>query len=260
MILSDPAVNVEAEKKRERCLGAFQFLKTLGASRALQTKSEVEAAGVLVDYMGFPSHHDPQKNWDSLKCLHHILEAAGDVDAPILDAGSSRRSVILGWLDSLGYRSLYACDLRDKRRDYDKLSIKFSIQDLSQTNYADGFFQAVTCISVIEHGVSLENFAREMSRILRVGGRLLVSTDFWSEPVDCRGIFPYGSLLPEMKIFQPKELNSFRETAQRHGLALIGGLDLSTRDRVIHWERVDRRFTFAFMAFEKVLPGGENRK
>src|SRR3546814_3514491 len=93
----------------------------------------------------------------------------------------------------LGYRELYACDLLRKAPGFfETYGIRFSVQDLTRTDYPDAFFQAVTCVSVIEHNVVLAGFCAEMRRILGPGGLLLVSTAYWSEPVDCTGTFPYG--------------------------------------------------------------------
>lgn len=239
---------IDAPSEVDSVRGLCEFLLRFSQSGALRSRSEIEAASRLVSWMGLSSHHDPQKNWDSLKCLAHVL-ALGDPSSPVLDAGSSRTSVILNWLYRLGYSELFACDIRDKTSMYTDSMIQFSIQDMSKTTYQSGFFQAVTCISVIEHGVELKAFSAEMSRILRPGGYLLVSTDYWSEPIDCSGIFPYGPDAPEMKVFLPGEISEFVSIAAGHGLYLTGPLDLSTDERAVHWARVDRRYTFQFLAF-----------
>src|SRR3546814_12175119 len=84
-----------------------RFLGRLFHCCALHDKAELAAASRLAAAMGLPSHHDPQKNWDTLKCVMHVL-TGGCPTLPVLDAGSSR-SVIGSWLSMLGYRELYAC-------------------------------------------------------------------------------------------------------------------------------------------------------
>lgn len=227
-----------------------RFLARLFRCCALQTKAEVAAASKLVSAMGLPWHHDPQKNWDTLKCLMHIL-AAGRLKVPVLDAGSSK-SVIGSWLSTLGYREIYACDLLEKNGGFfEKYKINFSIQDLTRTNYPIDFFQAVTCVSVIEHNVDLESFCAEMRRVLRPGGLLLVSTDYWDEPIDCTGIYPYGPEGGEMHIFSAREVQDFIALAAKHDLRICTPFDATTRDKAIRWERVDRDYTFAFLAFRR---------
>lgn len=221
----------------------------LSRCNALRSVREIEASSHLVELLGLPSHHDPRKNWDTLKCYHSVLRSTGP-GTPVLDVGGSPKSPILRWLGLAGYSELYACNL-DAKLDRGSTAVRFSVQDLCRTSYEDRFFGAVTSISVIEHGVPLDRYLAEMSRILAPRGVLLTSTDYWSEPVDCSGIFPYGPGMPEMKVFRREELEAFAAMAPRFGFRLSSPLELDTEDRVIHWERVDRRYTFAFIALEK---------
>ncbi|MDC0575540.1 class I SAM-dependent methyltransferase [Nitrosomonadaceae bacterium] len=218
--------------------------------RALQTPAERDAATRLTQLLGLPSHHDPQKNWDTLKCFYYILQSC-DSSSPVLDAGSSSKSVILRWLDMIGFQDLHACDLTEEKAKYKNSRIKFQKQDLSNTNYPSNHFQVITSISVIEHGVALDKYVAEMARLLKPGGLLLTSTDYWSEYIDCRGIYPYGQQMPEMKVFQPSEIEQLCELAESAGLSLCQPLDLTTTEKSVYWERVDREYTFIFFALKK---------
>jgi SAM-dependent methyltransferase len=227
------------------------YLAHLFECRPLQTRQEALAATALVDSLGLPSHHDAQKNWDTFKCIAYVA-SLGDLEAPVLDAGSGARVVAPRWLHQLGYKAIYACDIQGAQKElYKSLGLRFSVQDLTATNYENGFFQAVTCISVIEHNVPLDAFAKEMARILRPGGLLLVSTDYWSEPIDCSGIYPYGFEAGEMKIIDPEELTGFVKMAEAAGMELCEPLQFATTEKAIRWERVDRDYTFTFVAMRK---------
>jgi len=235
----------------EECRELFRFMLRIGGCCALMSRSEAAACTRLLKALGLPSHHDPQKNWDTLKSLYYIVTAT-DVQSPVLDAGSGGRSTILAWLAAFGYHHLYACDIRPiPDRFYRSQRIKFSVQNLTRTDYPDRFFQAVTCISVIEHGVELHGFVREMSRILKMGGVLLISMDYWSEPIDCSGIYPYGKAMGEMKIFRPDQIQELISLAKGEGLSLCSPLELNTAERAVRWERMRREFTFAFVAMKK---------
>lgn len=227
------------------------YIANIRAARPLQTLGEKSAAARLVDLLGLEGHHDPQKNWDTLKCLAYLLDDACP-GGPVLDAGSGDKAVILRWLHRLGRRDLYACDIAPAKSEaLQRYGIEFTRQDLTATTYPDNFFAAVTSISVIEHNVPLGAFVREMRRILKPGGLLLVSTDYWPEPVDCSGIYPYGVAAGEMKLFDRASIADFITLAEAASFELCEAPSFAARERAVRWERVDRDYTFFFVAFRK---------
>lgn len=228
----------------------LDFMRNLFRNRALRSRAEVQAACDLVEWLGLPSHHDAQKNWDTVKCLFFALSQK-KLDLPVLDVGSSR-SVINRWLSAMGLRNLYACDLLAKDPShFEPYGIRFSVQDLTRTSYESQFFGTITSISVIEHNVDLAAYLDEMARLLRPGGLLLTSTDYWSEPVDCTGIFPYGPQGGEMKVFDPEGIRAFVRLAEERGFKLTAPLELATAEKAIRWQRVDREYTFMFVALRR---------
>lgn len=57
--------------------------------------------------------------------------------------------------------------------------------DLQALKYSDGTFDRVTCVSTIEHVVNDVSAMREMLRVVRPGGLVLITTEYnesWSKP------------------------------------------------------------------------------
>jgi len=127
--------------------------------------------------------------------------------------------------------------------------VRFEPGDITKTDYRSGSFDAVTCMSVIEHGVPLAAFAAETARILRPGGVLIVSTDYDQDPPTTTGLQAYG--VP-VHIFGPDEIRAFVDEADRHGLRLLGELALEHAERPVHWKRVGLDYTFIRLSFERM--------
>ncbi len=113
-----------------------------------------------------------------------------------------------------GYRDLHGINLSftDAAR---RGPIRYIPGDLTGTPYADSSFDAITCLSVIEHGVPLSDYFREMFRLLKPGGLLITSTDYWPTPIDTRGQIAHGS---PIKIFSRAEVEAALEIAKSSGL------------------------------------------
>jgi len=61
-------------------------------------------------------------------------------------------------------------------REYEK-SPEFGVSSLDSTGYASEFFDCVFCVSVMEHTDNYGAIVEEFSRILRPGGRLIITFD-----------------------------------------------------------------------------------
>jgi SAM-dependent methyltransferase len=118
------------------------------------------------------------KSWDVDHALDLITRFVPDRDAPVLDMGCFN-SEILYVLHAGGYRRLYGCDL-DRRCRWMAFwnNIRYDVADLTRTSYPDHEFAAVTCLSVVEHGVPVEALVAEARRLLRPGGLFILTTDY----------------------------------------------------------------------------------
>ncbi len=212
----------------------------------LRTAEEWQAAVAECRRLRLPLHHDRPKNWDALGAVATVLTECGP-GARVLDAGSARYSSVLPWLRLYGLSDLVGNNLEfgtDVRRD----GVLFRYGDITATDFPDARFDAVTCMSVVEHGVPLEPFLAESARILRPGGVLVVSTDYDVDPPDTTGIMMYGQ---PVHIFSPDEIRDLVTLAGRHGLDLIGELSLDNPEHPVHWQRTGLDYTFIRLAFRR---------
>ena len=215
----------------------------------LQADTEKNMAVARAVTLGLPSHIERSKNWDSLAALDCIL-ANTRPGANILDAGAELYSVILPWLFLYGYRKLHGINLAFQERTH-RGPIVYDHGDITHTVYEPGSFDAVTCLSVVEHGVDLTAYFREMSRILKPGGILVTSTDYWDTPVDTRGQAAFG--VP-VHIFTELEIKDAIHIAERFGFELTSPVQFGCKEKVVRWLGLD--YTFILFSLRKVSDEG----
>jgi SAM-dependent methyltransferase len=212
----------------------------------LQDRAEWESAVRQLRQLGLPLHRDRPKNWDTLAALGAILRRI-ERSGSILDAGSAMYSTMLPVLWRYGYKRLTGINL-EFRRPLQQGPARFLPGDMTATGFHQGTFDAITCLSVIEHGVDLSAFFREASRLLRRGGVLITSTDFSYEPIDTSGMTAYG--VP-VRIFTPGEIKHALATAADIGLEPTGDLDLRPSEYPVTWKRLGLRYTFLVFTLRK---------
>ena len=146
----------------------------------LATAAQWQASTAEAKKLGLILHHDGPKNWDALGAVSTVLHELG-TDIRVLDAGAARYSNVLPSLALYGVRDLVGNNLEfDRTHSHGK--VRFEPGDATSMMYRDGWFDAVTCMSVIEHGVPIDEFFAESARVLRSGGLLIVSTDYAQNP------------------------------------------------------------------------------
>jgi SAM-dependent methyltransferase len=222
-------------------------------------------------------HHSQIKSWDTYKMIKMMSSA--NRESFVLDVGCYE-SPILPMLKRLGFIDLYGCDLVLKSSDcnpnftnnnnnnnnnnssfkyhedyepiakmYSDKSYQLSIRDIEDTNYSDQMFDYVTSLSVIEHGVNIERYFREMSRIIKSNGYLLTSTDYWPDKlVNNKTVL--SKRTPD-NIFSREEIENLVEIADKNGLKLIEPIDFEYKDKVVRWNSIGLDFTFIFFAMRK---------
>jgi SAM-dependent methyltransferase len=219
----------------------------------LKTRLERDNAVAQVRKLGLPVVSDTQKNWDTLAALHCILTETS-TSAKILDAGAEIYSRILPWLFLYGYTKLEGINIvfQDQRR---LGPIIYKHGDITYTDYAPETFDAIACLSVVEHGVDLSAYFMEMARLLKPGGILITSTDYWQSPTDTKGRQMYGA---PVHIFTRDEIEQAIALAAQFGFVLTSNIDLSCDERVVHWSAVGLDYTFVIFTLRKSGEGARN--
>jgi SAM-dependent methyltransferase len=213
----------------------------------LQSVAEWRAASQTARRLGLPVHPDPPKTWDTLLAISTVLRHTPR-HGRILDAGGERYSALLPSLQRYGYSDLHAINLAFRRLTR-RGPIHYRPGDATRTGWPARSAHAITCLSVVEHGVDLDALFAEAARLLVPGGILAISTDYWPTPVDTSGQVAYG--VP-IKIFGGDELRGWFARAARHGFAPTTAVprDLFTAvpaERAVTWRRFGLRYTFAFL-------------
>lgn len=235
----------------------------------LKTYSEVNLAKKQLKKIRLFPHHGREKSWDTYKMIQIINLA--DRNCIILDVGCDG-SPILPMLKKLGFTKLHGCDFllkpkynatflkiacRFYKKEYLPIvqmygddTLNLSIQNLEKTNYPDAKFDYITSLSVIEHGVNIDEYFREMARILKKGGYLLTSTDYWPEKVvNTKNVF--SSKEPD-NVFSRSEIENIIKIGKKYGLRLIEPMDYSYYEKVVRWKKTGIEYTYIFFAMRKV--------
>ncbi len=240
-------------------------LSNMVYNSVLKNKFEVKDAEQGLRNLKLFRHHWPCKSWDTYKMIKIISNF--DRESFVLDVGCYE-SPILPMLKRLGFINLYGCDLILKpdlksnfvssgyHADYKPIaemyrdnSYKLSIQNLEDTTYSNRMFDYITSLSVIEHGVNIEKYFMEMSRILKSKGYLLTSTDYWPEKIfNGKNVLSSG---PPDNIFSREEIENVIGVAEKNGFRLIEPIDFEYEDKVVHWNELGLDYTFIFFAMRK---------
>jgi SAM-dependent methyltransferase len=103
-------------------------------------------------------------------------------------------------------------------------------------------------MSVIEHGVPLVDYFREMHRILKPGGLLITSTDYFPTPIDTGKLVAHGA---PIKIFTRDEIEAALRLAVETGFELTGEVNLDCDEKPVRWEQCNLDFTFVIFTLRK---------
>jgi SAM-dependent methyltransferase len=230
--------------------------------RVLKNWTEVGEAIHFLDERGYRFHPNPPKSWD----LRLIAELISDVDRQqlVLDLGAANLGATrlfheMGFARIRGYDFTFSIfdrilQLRDwlglvaRRKHPTRPPYRLRRSDILRTGLSRECASAIACLSVVEHGVDHARFFDEAVRLLRPGGRLFLSTDYWDPKLDTRGRTMFG--LP-WNIFCATELERLVEAGRKAGLGCATGPAQFECDQPVIRDG-EFNYTFAAMAFVKL--------
>ncbi|GAB4487460.1 MAG: hypothetical protein OHK006_16650 [Thermodesulfovibrionales bacterium] len=188
---------------------------------------------------------DPVKSWDLFATVEFI-EQNMPRTSRVLDLGAYA-SEVLCVLHRLGYRRLSGIDLNPSISQMPHSgSIRYVEGDIMRTPFPENSFDAVTAVSVIEHGFQEEKLLQELARIVAPGGYFIASVDYWPQKIDTAGLHVFGL---DWLIFSEQDMRRFLARAVAYGFSAIGSLDFGADERVVSWNGKD--YTFAWFVLRK---------
>lgn len=213
--------------------------------KVLQDWNEIGDATTNIKKRHLPCHSDVYKDWD----LWNIYELVKDMDRDIyiFDFGCAGCRV-LKFLNYLGFRHVYGMDLYESKRE---LFIEKAMMALKNSNvkvihgnglrsgFNDSFFDVVICLSVIEHNVDIEHFLKEVYRVLKPGGILYLSTDYWEDKIVSED---------KNKVFSEDEIENMLSVAEHNGFSFDKNIP-RCKDKVVYAH--DKMYTFISGIFRK---------
>jgi 2-polyprenyl-3-methyl-5-hydroxy-6-metoxy-1,4-benzoquinol methylase len=182
----------------------------------LRTTSEYNSAVEEVRSLGLHPHFFRAKNWDTLSALKFILSNTGPSHS-VLDAGGALYSPLVEWLYLYGYRDLCVCNIEFDGH-FRRGPIEYRSADFLDREFKETTFDVVTSLSVIEHGLEVPTTLEEFYRIIKPGGFLILSTDYWEEKINTEDERTrYGENVQQWNVFDREEIMDVLEVAESIG-------------------------------------------
>lgn len=219
LIVLEPAAPREHVTPKRQ---ASSRLPGSGLAEFLRSRLDADAATRFLHEQGYVSHSLQCKDWD----LARIIPEIGDGN--LLDMGSSDSYILKNIELKRTDGELFGIDLRAP--DVAVPGVRYLVGDLMNVPVKNGYFDYVTCLSVVEHDVDFRKLAREAARLLAEDGRFFLTFDYW-EP----------SVTPSRKLYglkwQPLDAAALRtllDECEQAGLELVQEMNWELGEPVIN--------------------------
>ncbi len=188
---------------------------------------------------------DRIKSWDVARTLSFIDQNLAK-DATVLDLGAFCSEVPVA-LAQMNFKGVHAIDLNPRVRAMPFADrVNYCIGDFMKAPFPDSTFDAVTAISVIEHGYEPDRLFSEVARLLRPAGYLIASFDYWPEKIDTGNTLFFDM---SWRIFSQGDVMEALRIAKGYGLEPVGPLKFESGESAV--ECMGFRYTFGWLALRK---------
>ncbi len=216
----------------------------------LKTKTEVYHCTHYLRKNGYISHRLHCKDWD-------IANIVADLsDGNLLDMGSWDSYILRNAIIKGVRGEKYGIDLQ--KPDVPVPGVQYVVGDLLKAPFPDGFFQNVTCLSVIEHEVDFKQFASEASRLLSQNGKLYLTFDYWTPKITT----DFKLFGKKWNLLDKNDVVNLVQTLKSSGLHISQDIDWSLGQQVVndkYYSPVSGiGYTFGLLVFEKKITGKKN--
>lgn len=190
----------------------------------LKSRAQIDEATKMMEDAGLVTSGISAKNWEVFQVLPYMK------DGNWLDMGSDGGVVLENLVKKNIKGQKVGIDLA-----YEESSSAYGIDyirgDLMNVPLPDGYFNFITSLSVIEHSVDLEKFAKETSRLLQNGGELFCSFDYWNPKPSYEKTKLYSL---DWNILDREDVIELVRHMEENGLLCTSKIDWELGDAVIN--------------------------
>lgn len=236
--------------------------------KVLQDKQEITNAIQWLQARDLLQHTEKSKNFD-LAAIYTVLDSKSkNISVVDLGCGVSKYGcVTLNSLAKAGFKNLLGIDMyvpwyarvatwiAHIRLGIWKNPYILKQGNICQTKLPSSSVDFAILLSVIEHGVPLEDLMKELARIIKSGGKVYISTDYWPSDNSMTEMTfistgSYGNIPMPWKIFSLEDIRKLIELANKAGFELKTPVDIpAVKDKPVSWH--GHNYTFISLVLEK---------
>lgn len=117
----------------------------------------------------------PEKINENDGRVQEIISFFGDLNGKkIIDVGCGKGRFLRVIKEKFPNSQLYGLDISEKMLQYCPDGVETKIGSTLDIKYPDGYFDYVYTVEVLEHALMVENAIKEMIRILKIGGKIVI--------------------------------------------------------------------------------------